>query len=683
MWLAILALLAPLARAQGGAAEALGEGPPQNDVVLPVARDAELLLARGDEAYALLLAAPQRDAEAARRDWLVAFESWHDALGASATGDGVGPRTWRGSPEGDSPWPDPDGLAGGGSAARPVRRTEGVEVGVLRRLEALSPAQRRPWSERFGPLAEEALLRAGSRRAALLELERLHPATAGAARAALLLAELELESGRSLTAGVWLRRAERHTRLGGARELSDAIDRRRELALELGGRRAGAEPEPWRSARELEFTAEIPLENLSKREYLFRPLPHGPLRTGLCWTAAGEAVLQSEARVVVIDPRRARRTAAFDPIALLAEAGLELESPGVPRDGATWHSVPAADGELIVVALRTSPSALACFRLGQPELFEGVRPASVEWAIAGDVLHRRTADGLRPAASSVLPLGTFQPGPLIVEGRVLVQVHASQEGETTLRAHLAALELAGGATLWSRFLARGTARPSNEVRFARARTTRADAQPLARVGERVAVVTHLGAAALVEAADGRLDWSFAHRRHEYDVEGWTTEVPPVFDGLQPGLVLAPADSDRLYWLRGEALLEGDGLLRHAPRRKGSGLVLAAADADGALVLARSGRERSLVEWDAASGASLEAPWLAPGENFTGAAVASRQRVLFASDQAVYLHDRTRGLYLLDHAPYPTTSGLSGGSLAARGEHVLVVGPHLVWVLTAR
>ena len=69
-------------------------------------------------------------------------------------------------------WPDPDSTHS--------RRSECVEYAVLRRLVALGPSARQVWRERFSPLADAALVAAGTDRALLAGIERENPATEAA-----------------------------------------------------------------------------------------------------------------------------------------------------------------------------------------------------------------------------------------------------------------------------------------------------------------------------------------------------------------------------------------------------------------------------------------------------------------------------------------------------------------------
>ncbi len=687
-----LALVPSLARAQSGEdaqglADSLSEGALDNDAFLPVAREAESLLARGDEGYAALLARGARAQDPqARRAWLEVLESWHQALARSAPGEGVSPRPWRGPPETSSPWADPDGTAGGAAEGLPARRTEGVEAALLRRLEALSAEARRLWSERFGPLGEDALAAAGRAADALSQVERLHPATSAAARAALARAELELESGRAAFALDWLERAGRHARLAAQAEIEQAVERRRAPALEIARASAAApevEREPWRRASDLSALTQVPLADLRARSRGYRPQPGKRFQSGLAWMGPSLAAIQSESSLVVLEPATGRIVCGFEPLVLLAQAGLSVTATEPPWESPGWPCAPACSGGRIVLAVQAEPRVLLCVSLSAPELFGGPSLPQLEWAIASGVIWAPGLGAPEPQALEGWPGGEIQPGPLAWDGCAFLQVHATEdEAPGTVRAHLVALDLATGRVRWSRMLARGSALARSSLRFLAAAPVSTAAQPLARVGDRIFAGTHLGAAALVEACDGRLDWTFKNRRRTPPQAGWSGQTPVVFESPL-GVAFAPVDSDRLYWLRGAPPLEGQGLLLQPPQAIGDAEVLAESDARGALVLTRSGRERAVCEWDAESGAVSEAAHLGARESFTGTAAASSERAILATDRGVYLLDRTRDLYLLDFEPFPAAVPAPGGQVVARGDRVLVLGPYAAWILEAR
>jgi hypothetical protein len=683
------ALLGPQAGA--GAADPfaaraeLGEGPLQNDVFLPSSREAEQELARGDEVYAGLLKAERLQGAQRGRPWLTALEPWHSALALSRPGDAVVVRPWKGTqPDLDTPWPDPDGTAGGGLGNRPMRRTESVEDAVLRRLLALPADGQQAWLTRFSGLANDELAAAHSAPALLASVERLHPGTPGAGRAALMLAERELELGTWELARSWLERAERHAAYASDAGLQAAVSTRSELARTLARSRT-VEPRPMpASARDLEFLAEIPLEDLGDLRRFYLPRPGIRVQPDAAWAESGLAVIQTEERALVLDLADGRRVADFEPIELAARSGIGLNLREPPRLAPGWNARAAIGNGRLVLALCTSPPALLCVSRAPGELFTGLETPRLEWAIAG-------GERVVPARSERAPLagwpaGRVQPGPLVLGGCAYVQVHEPDgegpdaEAGGRAKAHLVCLDLADGSVRWSRLLARGAPIAERTLRLRGDSGEETAALPLERAGERILAVTHLGAAALVDACDGRLVWSFAYRRRPGHGERWSASMPAI---LPEGVLIAPADSDRAYWLRGAPDLEGRGVLLQPPLWRGEAEALLGGDARRAVVLARSGRERALAEWDGADGSQRMAPWLAPGETFTGLGALSSERALFATDRALYLHDRGRELYLLDAAKYPRPFPAAGGRVVARGERALVIGPHMAWLFSLR
>ncbi|MGB0333688.1 MAG: hypothetical protein ACPGPE_17910, partial [Planctomycetota bacterium] len=182
------------------------EGPLRNSTPLPDQNIAAAALRKGDEAWGASLLASEADRDSAR---VRAFDGWRKALLLSSAGDGI-----RLLPDPDArlDWlPDPNRTH--------ARRSEDAAVAVQRRLAAISTGARSAWVARFAPGAEAALRRELSREplspAGLTEVERTFPCTLAACRAALALADLELEEGRPVSATVWVTRATRHAELGG------------------------------------------------------------------------------------------------------------------------------------------------------------------------------------------------------------------------------------------------------------------------------------------------------------------------------------------------------------------------------------------------------------------------------------------------------------------------------------
>jgi hypothetical protein len=691
LWFAALAWLAAWPGLQGvsgvdaSALTELGEGPLQNDVFLPTSREAEAELAKGDEACAGLLKRGAPQGQAGERAWLGTVEAWHASLGVSKAGDAAVVRPWKGTqPDLDSPWPDPDGTAGGGFGARPVRRTESLEDAVLRRLLGVPPEARKAWLSRFSSLAQDELDAARGTPSLLEAVERRHPGTPAACRSALALAERELEAGRWELARPWLERCGRHASICEDGAVAAALARRVEVADQLAATAPSGVSPIVAGARDLEFVAEIPLEDLSELRRFYLPRPGVRVQPDVAWTDTGLAIVQTEERVLVLDLSDGRRVADFEPIELAKSAGMDLAPRDPPRLAPGWIARAGIGGGRLVIALCTTPPALLCVSLGPGELFGGPQAPTLEWAIA---------DGKRWVPSQALreplagwPSGLVQPGPLAFAGCAFAQVHEpdgeDSEAGVRAKAHLVCLDLADGRVRWSRLLARGAPIAESTLRLRGDAREEAPGQPLERAGQRILAITHLGAAALVDASDGRIAWTFAYRRRPGHGARWNVSAPAVLPDLS-GVLIAPADSDRAYWLRSAPDLMGSGLLLRPPLASGEAEALLGGDERRAVVLARRGRERTLAEWDAADGSVREAPWLTPGETFTGLGALSSERALFATDRALYLHDRGRELFLLDSARYPRAFPGAGGRVAARGERALVIGPHIAWLYALR
>ena len=687
------------------------EGPLANAGFLPTAAEAEALFARGDEAFAR----GRPDAEV--------FDAWHAAVAASQPGDSVAPRPVGALADVPSPWPDPDGTA--------ERRTEGVERSLLRRLAALDGERRAVWTARFGALAAEELAQAGSRPAALEGVERLHPATSAAARAALVLADLALEEGRSELAALWLARAGEHAELAGAAgDLAAALAARQRACAELEG--APMAQPAWATAGDIAQRGFIALEGLAPRagprtgeppSGMHRPgepLPGVGVQPGAAFFADGTAAVQSAERIHFLDLERLSVASELVLPKLLERAhwiagdleGRASEPPGWPLLPLTHMD--AHGSTLVCVQGRTvgrAQNALVCLDV-EPLASEGPRRASLRWALRGDELFT----GGRTRASGLELAGTeFQPGLAVLGSQVFAQVREARgDGSASTRARsmvtedqvpswVVAVDLATGEVRWQRFVAQGLALAKSDMRYGMSLPAVSAAQPLATVAGALFAGTHLGSAALLEA-DGRLLYTFKNRRRGGQQAGWSGWTPPVTtaDGA-PVALWAPADGDHLYWLRADASALERGPLLHPPRAIGEAEVLLGGDAREAVVLAHTGREQNAAVWLAPSGARHEAPYLGPGEHFTGHGLCSESRALFATQRGLWLLDRTRELYLLDYAPLaapaaqepglalsrrgpgapagPLTAG--GGSLAAEGDTVLVVGPAGVWVFSAR
>jgi hypothetical protein len=666
--LPLLVLLLP-ARAQDSGATApvpaLDEGPLQNDCFLPVSEAASEALDQGDLALA----------EGRPTD---AFEAWRRALTASDPGDAVAPPAGSGEP----------------AAAR---RTEAVECGVLRRLNALPPEGGRPGAAAFGArfeaLAERELAAAGRAPAGLLRVERRNPATLAAATAALRLADLALEDGRPGAASAFLERARAHLKTRGEEFPQDDAVRsalaRREAAIATLRAAADPTPAPWETARVLEWLGAT--SHLAGRVRL----PPGPpelgrgVRPGLAFLDDGRAAVQTADRVGLIDPAQPKLLSSFVPADLVARS--ELSRP--PSSAGSWTAppgwplLPATDGrDLVLVQGRWSKDAgggnvLMCARPGTREALELGLP-TLRWALREELWLKPDGQLEPHALLADLSGGEFQPGPVVIERTVLAQVRVDS-GD--VRAFLLALDLETGEPLWRRLLAKGVDLASGAGRFeVRARSVAAG-QPLARLEGRVFAGTSLGAGVLVDASDGRVLWSLKNRRRSAGEPGWAGERPVVVRGAEGdtrAIVWTPPDSDRLYTLRADPDLDGAGPFAAPPLWMDEAEALVSANPDEIVLLSRAGPVRTVSTWHRTSGGRSDGVHLLPRETFTGSPLASATRVLACTEGGLYLFDRGRDLYLLQHLPLEGAGRDGGGTVYARGEQVLVVGNQMVWAFRA-
>ncbi len=678
------------------------EGALNNDCFLPTSRAAQEHLARADQVFARLTGSDSWAADP-ERAWIEVFEGWRAALTDSENGAAVPPRPAGGTVDEISPWPDPDGTA--------ERRSDGVEQAVIRRLEALAAGTRASWTERFETLAGTALEAAGSSAEPLAEVERLHPATQAAAVASLRLFDQAFEQARPLLARSWLARCERHLALIGEQHTprwSERITaRRRALTGWMAEERPSAEADKaWKRATKLRPIAVAAIADrrrrasTSPRARTAAPAPGVGVQPGLCFLEDGTAAIQTAERVLLVEPDEGVRVGQFAPSALIEKvhwATPEVAAPITEPPG--WPLLPATDGRAIVLvqgrASGRQCNALLCIDMEEsPEPLSesaGLRLPRLRWALTRDL--RYDGEGAPVLGELGLENPEFQPGPIVVGSQVLVQVRERPEGATLdfftgrlptddeIRCWLVAIDLATGKVRWKRFLAKGVPISRQSGRFGVASLAVSSAQPLTSSSHWIFAGTHVGAGALLDVADGRLAWCLKNRRRAAQVTGWSG-ARPLVDRDAGVLLWAPADGDHAYWLRARPASAGP--LLSPPRAQGEAVALIGGGAKEALVLSRSGRERTLTSWSAKSGGSFDAPYLGPGELFTGGGLASEARALFATGQGLYLLDRERELYLLDYAPLQLQGdpGPAGGSVFARGERVYVLGPTTVWIFAA-
>ena len=660
------------------------EGPLNNDAFTPVSERAQEELDRGDRSWKRALA----DTMAGTRERGLAFEAWHTALEESAVGDAAA----LSSPDVEvhGLWPDPDETH--------ARRTEGVAYAVLRRLHALDELAATEWVERFEPLSEVALERAGYRAGFLARVERDQPWTRGAALAALRLSDLALERGATEDARAWLTRADEHAR--GRSEIEAAIrDRRAVLAnweVTRGAASTPTEPDA------LELVRSERLERIASNG--LRQTLRGGLEPGLDFTDAGTVVIQSPIGLVHYrgDAResgpRTLRTRFNDlfgedwntPFVTTAEGGWPLLPVVTGRDVVVviGRSIPRSRGVSFADGEERAPSPTNI--LARLELDDSGLP-EVAWTL--------TQEGLRDADGTVLEADPFesrawevQPGPCVHAGRVFAMVRVTRgkgDGENEL--WLYAFELRTGAVLWSRFLTKASGLPGDSS--TRSSQLPSPAQPLAVVGGRIFAGTNAGLGLLFDSVDGRLVWSFKNRRRTRGEAGWPGARRPTVLELEGSPVVAwgPHDSDRLYTLAAVPDLEGLGIARRtdlapiaggAPYALGQAEEVAGIASDEVLVVGREGARAAVSGWSA-TGERRASIYLGRGESFTGGPWSSPGRVVAASDRYVYLFDRDGDLRLLDALPLPDAGGGRGGSVYALGDQLYIIGQDTLWHFRSR
>lgn len=648
-----------------------------NDTYLPRSQAAEAALARGDQAWLR-----RAEDEGALR---AAFEAWYQALVETDASAGVRlDLTQLADEPTPHPWLDPAFEAG--------RRSESVGLAVLRRLTQADPAVREKWRARFGELAERAAT--SERPADWLRAERDHPATRGAFRAALRLAELSLEEGRRRAAECWLARAATHLELGAGSEAERAaLQRRRQRLDDVFGPLAEDAPQSTalRGARGLELRHHLPLRFVEGGRPGLARLSHGQLLIQGRGFDRGLDVVWEVGENGIGRP--------FEPWKLLDEQVL-LYGENRRRPGDDWNFQPIADGASVIMVLGRAEDmrgfeerSNTIARMLPPE---GPKPGVLEWALGPSGLwnaEHGTVDSLESLIGA--GLWEFQPEPLLVEDRLIVQarqwkqerdeagrLRISAEGES--RAWAMALDRLSGRVIWQRELGRGSEpRPDVGIPMTATRRVRTPASPpVLLAGHRVFMGTQLGVGALLDLEDGRLLWSYLNPRRTADASGWSAlpapRAVPGSAGEPPTIVWAPADSDRLLWLRGDSDVAGEGLEVHPPLSREEAEALLGADADEALILTRYGPHFTLAAYRPATGERLDAIDLGRNEQPLADLLWSADRALFASDRALYLFDRRRELYLLEAFSLPQTAEAGTGRLLTRGEAVQLLLPEGLW-----
>lgn len=675
--LALAALLSLPAGARG--IEDEPEGALQNDSFQPTNLTAEELYAGG-----------LGDVAAGRLD--AGFEGLRSTLGATRPGEGLRLLATEGTP----------------------RTVLGVEAAVLFALDTFDATQLAAWCARFDELARESLASG----AAPADIERRFPGTAAALGAALLVADEALEAGRSEAAATYLARAERHAALRARAGLSTpdaaavaaAIARRRAA---LAARRPDTRPEAghtlgatWDQVVALPRPAVLPFEFAGDEDpYLADligspaklSLSRGPglgLRPGLVALGPARVAVQTAAGLHVLDLTLAQRDFVFEPKKLVEPAFGPIGLSRSARRGGEpgWPHVPRLGGdELVLVVGRTEagrgPNALCALSLSSltppvtPEASNQATNVRADWMISGSRLYRgeRFVD-----APLLAPLedAEIQPGPAIVGDRLVFEARVLDGDVTT---YLVAVGLANGQPLWVRLVAKGgDLGPAGGARFSQARLPLGGAAPLGVQAGNVLVQTNLGISALFAVADGRLLWSFQHRRRDPDATGWSGLAPLSLP--QGGFAVAPADSDFAYELGAEAPRSPSrSPLLAPPIALESGTDLVAAGDRALIAYALAGGERQLSELRLTQGGAVarrvDSVLLRRDERFVGLPALGPNRILASSNRGLFLFDRTRELYLLDYLAMPSGAGprQAGGEVLVLGKRLLVLGPGTLWI----
>jgi hypothetical protein len=217
---------------------------------------------------------------------------------------------------------------------------------------------------------------------------------------------------------------------------------------------------------------------------------------------------------------------------------------------------------------------------------------------------------------------------------------------------------------------------------------RLSAEPLlvvdALAEARVFAGSNLGAGALLDVLNGEPCWTVKNRRREPRASGWLASPPRRArpPPAEPHVLWAPPDSDRLYALRGRPLAAGEAetgdLFAAAPGAKAEAERCLGGAPGQAIVLGGSGGARTISA--RRNGADrVDALGLSAAETFRNALVSST-RVWISTDRGVYLLDRERELYALDHERLPALGRSSGGDMLGHGPFVLVAGAEALWSL---
>lgn len=646
-----------------GPARPIGEGPLGNDVFLPTSDAAAKALSAGDEA----LLGTEGDAAKRRDD---ALEAWWRALSESEAFDCV-------------PF-----IASGVSGASTQRGTEPVEVAVVRRLASAGPEIARAWRSRFEEGATSALAAAGDDPATLARVERAFPATRGGARAALALADRAYESGARLSAATWIERARGHADPTD-RPLADAIARRAEALHPAGAKAGETDPERgWRKASSLALASAVALP--PEPGVRAEEKPREGIEPGLSLLDDGRVCVQGAASLHVVDP--AGGSESVELLSLVHGRGWVWPAP-FAEEGERWPLLPAASGSHVFVvagrAASTQGNALLALETrgtgARPELAWGYSDAGF---LAPDGSSYPMDEALGPG------LWEFEPGPVVVEGSLIVQARQwlADKGEhpavdeRSVRAWCLAFDTATGSPRWKRLVAAGA---SGKPRLQGARGFAHPAQPLAVLGGKVLAGTGVGAAAWIDAADGRITACFRYRRAPEGTRRWRLSAPLPLDAenssdaaIAGPILWAPPDSDRGYLLFPERGGLFGGAFGLESREIGRDAAPFAASGSRAILLA-AGDRASFGCLSLSTGARFDSLALERSDHVPSRGIASRHRLLAADDRAVSLFDVDAELRLIAAVDLPGRADDPLGEIEAREDRVYVAGERNLWILNAR
>ena len=658
------------------------EGSLRNDTFLKSAEAAQAVLLEGDQGWLRALAR-EGDRNQLRT---LAFEAWRRALVDSVTGDTV--RLSDTGLEGGSPFQDDDGTH--------HRRIEGVAPGVLRRLLALDQVDRQAWRDRFEPLAQAELALAPYRPRHLEGIERTWPLTRAAGVAALRCSDLSLEQGSLTAARTWLGRAEHHAQ--GHPSLEGAVSARRQAIARLTPPPPGG---AWQTASDLSQVHAVRLESKSLLGRDPRPAPLGrTLEPGAAPLAGGGLAVQTPRGLMWLDGPtiRGERSTYVGRLSLAEYLDLPRLQPFVSPSAGGWPLIPAGDGhDLVLVVDRGHPGRvvrehrlpargnhLVCLAPGEPG------QALLRWHLSDQGLKGASGQAIPALEATGIPGHLeFQPGPVLHEGTVYVQARVLTDptAEGAARGgtlYLLALDQDTGLARWSRMLTLAAdLRRDLGGRNGASSDVPTSGMPLALHRGVLTVGTNVGLVLAFDAVDGRCLWGIRTRRRTPSDPGWPGSRRPLAAELSSGsaVLVAPFDSDHLYALpTGPAL--GSAFFVRPPEPQGAMLDLVGGSGGELLFLGRDGRHSALRRVGAA-GDVRSALFLGREERFVGAALTSKERVIVASDGAVYLFDRSRGDLLLAALDLEDLGAGRGGTVTALGDRIFVVGRDTLWVLAAK